>query len=44
MKIHNIVEAIKSRSNGVKLDTLMKRLEDLEDKERELMEQSNAKK
>ena len=44
MKIQNIVEAIESRSNGVKLDTLMKRLEDLEDKERELMEQLNAKK
>lgn len=44
MKIQNIIEAIESRSNGVKLDTLMKRLEDLEDKERELTEQLNAKK
>ena len=44
MKIQNIVEAIESRPNGVKLDTLMKRLEDLETKEKELQEQLNTKK
>ena len=44
MKIQNIVEAIESRSNGIKLDTLMKRLEILESQEKELIEQINAKK
>ena len=44
MKIQNIVEAIESRPNGVNLDTLMKRLEDLESKEKELLEHVNQKK
>jgi site-specific DNA recombinase len=43
VKIQNIVDAIESRPAGVKPETLLKRLEDLEEKEKVLLEQMNSK-